>query len=102
MKAVVSLADAPESKLLPDCLMEVLKELGYCWMRKALRLIGDKDWTTGAIERGTLLAVTDGSYIKEICPGLCSAAFILECNEKSGRITGSFSEASQATNVYRG
>ena len=100
MKAVASFADAPETEILPDCLMDVMKEWGCCWMWKTLRLTGDKDWIKGAIERGTLTAVTDGSYIKEICPGLCSAAFILECNEKSGRIIESFSEASPAANAY--
>ena len=102
VKAVASFADAPESEILPDCLMDVLKEWGCCWMWKTLRLIGDEDWIKGAIERGTLTAVTDGSYIKEVCPGLCSAAFILECSEKNGRIIGSFSEASPAANAYRG
>ena len=82
--------------------MEVLKEWGYCWIWKTLRLTRDKDWNKGAIERGTLIAGTDRSYIKEIYPGLCSAGFILECSEKSGRIIGFFSEASLAANAYRG
>jgi hypothetical protein len=46
--------------------------------------------------------VPDGSYIKEICPELCLAAFILECSEKSDRIIESFPEASPAANAYRG
>ena len=71
-------------------------------MWKTLRLIGDKNWINGAIERGMPTTITDGSYIKEVCPGLCSAAFILECSEKSGRIIGSFSETSPAANAYRG
>ena len=71
-------------------------------MWKTLRLIEDKDWIKGAIERGTLTAVTNGSYIKEVCPGLCSAVFILECSEKSGRIIESFSKASPVANAYRG
>ena len=49
-----------------------------------------------------MIAVTGESYIKEVCPGLCSAAFILECSEKRGRIIGSFSEASPTANAYRG
>ena len=97
VKAVASFVDAPESEILPECLMEVLKEWGCRWMWKTLRLIGDEDWMGG-----TLTAVTDGSYIKEVCPGLCSAAFILECSEKKGRIIGSFPEASPAANAYRG
>ena len=71
-------------------------------MWKTLKIVGAASWIKGAIERGTLTLVTDGSYIREICPGLCSAAFILECSEKSGRIIGSFPEASPAANAYRG
>ena len=44
VKAVASFADALESEILRDYLMEVLKEWGCCWMWKTLRLIGDKDW----------------------------------------------------------
>ena len=48
------------------------------------------------------MCVTDGSYIKEMVPELCSAAFILECGEGTERIVGSFPEASKVANAYRG
>ena len=50
----------------------------------------------------SLLAVTDGSYIKEYHPELCSAAFILECTKGRGRLVGALAEASVAANSYRG
>ena len=71
-------------------------------MWKTLRLMGEDGWLKRAIERGTLVAVTDGSYMRELLPSLCSAAFILKCSEGSGRIVGSFAEASRAANAYRG
>ena len=43
VKAVASFADTPESEILPDCLMGVLKEWECCWRWKTLRLIEDKD-----------------------------------------------------------
>ena len=49
VKAVVSFADAPESEILPDGLMEVLKKWGCCWMWKKLRLVGNEDWMKRAI-----------------------------------------------------
>ena len=55
-----------------------------------------------AIEVWTLVAVTDGSYIKERYPHLCSTAFILECSKGSGRMFGSFPECSQGANAYHG
>ena len=102
VKVVAYFSDLLKVEILPDCLMEVLKECGCCLMWKTLRLICDENWIKGAIERGTLTAVTDGSYIKKICTGLRSVAFILECSEKSGAIIGSFSEVSPTANAYRG
>ena len=100
--AVASVADPPREERMPQCLKEVLDSWGSTWMWKALRLVGDNVWIRGVIERGTLIAVTDGSYMRELLPNLCSAAFILECSEGSGRIVGTFAEASSGANAYRG
>jgi hypothetical protein len=51
---------------------------------------------------GTCIAVTDGSYIREVYPDLCSCEFVLECTEGRGRIFGSFPEHSKVANAYRG
>ncbi len=50
----------------------------------------------------TLLAVTDGSYIRKRYPDLCSTTFVLECTKGRGRMIRSFSESSQVANAYRG
>jgi hypothetical protein len=55
-----------------------------------------------AIQDELLVAVTDGSYIKQLYPNVCSAAFILECRKGRGRIVGSFKEATGVANAYRG
>jgi hypothetical protein len=55
-----------------------------------------------SIADGSLVAVTNGSYIWEIYPNLCSAAFVLECSKGQGRIMGTFLEASLMANTYRG
>ena len=55
-----------------------------------------------AIADGSLIAVTDGSYIKELYPDLCSAAYIIECRKGRGRIVGSFAERTDTANAYRG
>jgi hypothetical protein len=49
-----------------------------------------------------LVAVTDGSYIRELFPNVCSAAFVLECSNGAGQIFGAFTEASRVANTYRG
>ena len=71
-------------------------------MWDSLRLVGDDNWIEEAISSGTLIAVTDGSYIKQQYPHLCSAAFVLECSAGRGRIVGSFPECSSSANAYRG
>ena len=71
-------------------------------MWKSLRLVGSDEWIKEAIEGRNLVAVIDGSYIKERYPHICSAAFILECSKGSGRVFGSFLECSQGANAHRG
>ena len=71
-------------------------------MWESLRLVGDDHWLEEAIESGTCRAVTDGSYIKEMYPNICSAAFVFECNEGRGRIIGSFLEQTTTACAYRG
>ena len=102
IKAVESMSNPPEKQVMPDSLLEVLREWGCTWMWESLRLFGNEDWIKRAIKNGSLICVTDGSYIKEMVPELCSAAFILECEEGTGRILGSFPESSKVANAYRG
>ncbi len=60
------------------------------------------EWVSEAIQDGSLVAVMDGSYIRQLYPNLCSAAFILECAKGCGKIIGSLSESTLAANGYRG
>ena len=71
-------------------------------MWKLLRLIGEDNWLEESINAGACVAVTDGSYIRELYPHLCSAAFILECLEGKELIVGSFAETSSAASAYQG
>ena len=68
--AVVSNADPPRKEIMPTKIKEVLKEWGCTWMWKSIRLVGSDEWIKDAIEGWTLVAVTDGSYIKERYPHL--------------------------------
>jgi hypothetical protein len=63
---------------------------------------GGTDWIAQAIMTGSLVAVTDGSYIRQLDPRSCSSAFVLECTQGRGRLIGSFKEASRVANAYRG
>ncbi len=53
-----------------------------------IRWEGDDNWIAESIRQGTCMAVTDGSYMKTLYPDIHSAAFVLECRNKSGKIWG--------------
>jgi hypothetical protein len=82
--------------------VEVLREWGCSWLWEHMSIKRGTSWIAHAIRDGSLVAVTDGSYIKQIYPNLYSAAFILECWQGSGRIIGSFKKVTKAANAYRG
>lgn len=102
IKVIVPTAEAPRPTVTPVTILEVLEEWGCLWMWDSLRLVGDDHCLEEAIETGTCRAVTDGSYIKEMYPNICSAAFVFECYEGRGRIIGSFPEQTPTACAYRG
>jgi hypothetical protein len=59
-------------------------------------------WLSTAIRDNTLVAVTDGSYMKELYPTMNSCAFIFECSAGGGRLTDAFSEQRMAACSYHG
>jgi hypothetical protein len=84
----------------PASFLDVLRGWGHTWLWNKMKVLGGTDWLSQAIARGTLIVVTDGSYIREHYPELCSAVFILECTQGGGRITGAFPEASIDANAF--
>ena len=84
--AIMLTVAAPHPPDLSTCFLDVLVEWGSTWMWENLQLIGDEGWLEISIRDGSVLAVTDGSYIKELYPNLCSVSFILECTKGRGRI----------------
>ncbi len=80
----------------------MLRGWGQTWIWDDLTVTGGTDWFAQAIADNSLVAVTDGFYIKEHYPKLCAAAFVLECTKGQGRLVRAFAEASAAANAYRG
>ena len=82
---ITSFTGNPPPTELPLTFRQVLIEWGHTWMWEGLKLSGDGEdndyaWLREAIEEGTLVAVTDGSYMKELYRDMNSCAFILECS----------------------
>ena len=100
-KKVCSVAPLPIRPIAPTVL-DVLRGWGQTWIWDDLQVTGGTNWLAQAIADNSLVAVTNGSYIKEHHPELCSAAFVLECTKNRGRLVGAFAEASVAANAYRG
>jgi hypothetical protein len=100
MKKVCSVVPPPIRPIAPTNFLDVLRRWGQTWIWDELKVTGGTDWIAQAISENCLLAVTDGSYIKEHYPELCSAAFILECTKGRGRLVGALAEASAAANAY--
>ena len=97
-----SYARPPKPPRLPESFLDVLAEWDFQWMWEweDLCLYGDDDWLEKSIADNSLIAVTDGSYIKEQYPNLNSAAFIFECTKGQGRLIGSFPEQTKYANAY--
>ena len=86
----------------PTSFLDILQSWGNTWLWEHLQVTGGTSWIHGSITNRSLVAVTDGSYIREIYPNLCSAVFVLECSKGQGQIVGAVLEALLVANTYRG
>ena len=98
---VCSVAVSPPWPIPPADFLDIVRGWGHTWIWDELQVTGSPDWIAKAITDNSLVAVTDGSYIKEHHPDLCLAAFVLECTKGRGRLVGAFAEASATANAYR-
>jgi hypothetical protein len=99
---LLSAAPLARPALAPTTFLEVLNSWGNTWLWDHMSVSGGTEWIHQSIIKGLLVAVTDGSYIRELYPHLCSAAFVLECRKGQGRVTGSFTESLAIVNAYQG
>ncbi len=99
---LLSTAPCAATIFAPSTFLEVLEAWGNTWLWEHMTVTGGITWVHESIAQGTLVAVTDGSYIRELFPHICLAAFVLECSHRRRRIFGSFSESLRVANAYRG
>jgi hypothetical protein len=67
-----------------------------------LQWVENDDWLAIAIAEGTCIAVTNGSYIKDLYPNIHSATVVLECTKGWGRVWCSFLEVLKVACSYHG
>ena len=63
---------------VPAMFLDVLNSWGNTWLWEPMSTTGGVAWLEKSIADSTLVAVTDGPYIRELFPNLCSAAFVLK------------------------
>ena len=87
---------------IPASFWEVILQWDCQWMWNSVHLVGDINWLAESIADGSCIAVTDGSYMREIRTDICSAAFFFENADRSCKLVGAFPEKSETANAYRG
>jgi hypothetical protein len=99
----VQSTSTPVPDLMPaTSFWEIVQSWGQTWLWENIQISGDFTWLAEAIVDNSLVAVTDGSYMKEMYPNLNSAAFIFERSKGRGRLVGSFTECTPDAGSYRG
>ena len=78
---LTSLVHEATPALAPQTFMDTLYSWGNMWLWDNVSVAGGYDWLHEAIQDGSLLAVTDGLYIRELYPNLCLAAFVAKCKK---------------------
>jgi hypothetical protein len=99
---VQSSSPPPPEKLKATSFWEIVESWGQTWLWDNIQIAGNFSWLAEAIEDNSLIAVTDGSYMKEHYPNLNSAAFVFECAKGRGRLMASFTEFTPDAGSYRG
>ena len=73
--SITSTTTPPRLQEIPTFFMDVLTEWGSTWLWESLQIVGEDNCLEEAIRDGTCLAVTNGSYMKELYPHIFSAEF---------------------------
>ena len=92
----------PPPEIEPSSFWEVLEKWESTWLWDNVNMVGTNTWIAEAITDYSLLAVTDGSFMRKQYPDMCTCAFILECTHCKGKLVGRFPEQSKAAGSYRG
>jgi len=92
----------PASPTPPIDLRAVLHSWGNDSLWRDLQLHGDGTWLIEGLIQGTIEGAADGSFMVEICPDVCSAAFMLICTVSKRKLVGTWTEWSQFAGNYRG
>ena len=80
----------------------ILQRWGNRSLWEHLEIDGDGSWLIQGLLQGTIQCSSDGSYMLELCPDACSAAFMLICTTSKQKLVGMWAEKSPFASNYRG
>ena len=102
VRAVCSYSSLAPLPTLPVTFWDVLVSWECTWMWDCVQLVGDMNWIADSIKAGDCIAVTDGSYMRELTTEVCANAFFFENADRTCKLVGAFPERSEMANAYRG
>jgi hypothetical protein len=79
--SVLANSASPPIPIPPADFWHAIKVWGNSWMWDNLSIREEVSWLVELIADNSLVAVTDGSYMKEVYPNINSAAFVFECTK---------------------
>jgi hypothetical protein len=100
--SLISHTYLPPPPISPSSIVEILQSWGNDSLWNDLQLDGDGSWLIEGIMHGTVEGAADGSFMKEVSPDVCSAAFMLKCNHSNQKVVGTWVEESPFAGNYRG
>ena len=90
-------------KTVDQSFTQFLRAWGGEWMWNDVRNSGkDFGWVVTALEEGTGLWVTDGSYMREVRSDVSGVCWIFHCRKTGHKLVGTFYEESDQADSYRG
>ena len=102
VRAICSYSSLAPPPPMPGTFWEVLVSWNCTWMWETIQLVGDMNWIADSIASGDCIAVTDGSYMRELTTEVCANAFFFENADRTCKLVGAFPERSETANAYRG
>jgi hypothetical protein len=79
----------------PVGFLEQLKKWGGDWMWENVRNEEKElDWVAAAMQEGTAIWVTDGSYNRKVAPDVSGAGWLVYCTKRDKKLFGWFYERS--------
>jgi hypothetical protein len=100
--SVLSTSASPPNPIPPADFWHAIKVWGNSWMWDNLSIRGEVSWLAELIADNSFVAVTNGSYMKEVYPNINSAAFVFVCTKSQGRLWGSYVEHTPDAGSYWG